>query len=326
MENLDSSCVLCTLLVIVILYISVQIFRLLVADCDLSLQWATRLGRGIGRLRGKVVWITGASSGIGEHLSYELAAAGCRLVLSARRKDELERVKKQCQVSGPLKPEDILVLPLDVLKYNTHSDATETVLKYFGQIDVLVNNAGRTQRAVWEETDLEVDRDMLDLNVLGVLSLTKAVLPHMINTSGGHVVVMSSVAGKVGVPMSGSYCGAKFALHGWFDSLRSEGYEKNIKVTLLCPGPVFSGILKAAMTSKHGENYGIDMKSDEKRMSTRRCAYLSAVAIANELDEVWIALHPVLGLTYLHQYMPAISKWLMKGFGMKKIKELREGR
>lgn len=317
----------CTIIeIVVVAYIAIQILRLIFADCDLQLQWAEKFGRSTGSLARKVVWITGASSGIGEYLSYELAQAGCRLVLSARREEELQRVKKQCLSYGNLMDDDVLVLPLDMLKFDLHKPAVEEVLSRFKQIDVLVNNAGRAQRALWEKTDIQVDRDMLEINVLSVLSLTKQVLPHMIERKEGHIVNMSSIAGKLGAPMSGSYTGAKHALQGWFSCLRVEMFPRNIAVTNICPGPVFSNLLKTSFTEKSGELLGVEMMEGEKRMSTQRCARLSAVAIANRLDEVWIALQPILTFVYLSQYMPTISGWVTKQVGVKYIMKFREGK
>ncbi|KAK7104073.1 dehydrogenase/reductase SDR family member 7-like [Littorina saxatilis] len=307
------------------LIVIVQVTRLVLSDCDLTLQWAEKFGKKVGSLKGQVVWVTGASSGIGEALVYRLAVAGCKLVLSARRKEELENVKEQCVLMGPVKKEDILVLPLDSVKFDTHSAAVQTVLKHFGHIDILVNNAGRSQRAAWLETSVEVDRQILEVNVLGVLSLTKSVLPHMKERGQGQVVVTSSVAGKLGAPFSGSYTGSKHALHGWFETLRVEGNEFNLNVTMLCPGPVFSNLLETAFTEQPGKVVGGSMKEGEKRMATERCAELCAVAIANKLDEAWISLQPILISLYAAQYMPTVFRSVMKGIGMKQLRKLREG-
>ncbi|WAR18269.1 DHRS7-like protein [Mya arenaria] len=213
----------------------------------------------------------------------------------------------QSTAFGSLLDEDILVLPLDLLQFDRHRPAVEEVIARYKQIDVLVNNAGRSQRAAWEKTDLQVDREMLEINVLSVLSLTKQVLPRMLDRGQGHIVNMSSVAGKVGAPLSGSYTGAKHAIQGWFNALRMEMYSRNISVTNLCPGPVFSNLLKGSFTEKTGEVLDVEMKEGEKRMSTERCARLCAVAIANRLDEVWISQHPILLGVYLSQYMPTIG-------------------
>lgn len=315
----------CTIFqLLVVLYIIVQILRLALGDCDLQLQWAEKLGKSTGVLARKVVWITGASSGIGEYLAYELAKAGCRLVLTARREDELNRVKKECLTYGNLMDDDILVLPLDLLKFEQHRPACEEVIARFNKIDILVNNAGRSQRAAWEKTDLQVDRDMIELNVFSVLSLTKVVLPHMLDRKDGHIIVMSSAAGKLAAHNSGSYTGAKHALQGWFSCLRIEVFERNVAVTTICPGPVFSNLLKESFTEDPNKVLNREMKPGENRMTTARCARLCAVAIANRLDEVWISTHPVLFGMYISQYMPTLFGWLSKRLSAKAAK-IRKG-
>ncbi|KAL9982697.1 hypothetical protein ACROYT_G004773 [Oculina patagonica] len=169
-------------------------------------------------LRGKVVWITGASSGIGEYLAYQLAKYGCKLVLSARRKAELDRVKDKCAAiatgldSSFNKDQDILVLPLDLQKFGTHEKLAQDVLKHFGKVDILVNNGGRSQVSLVKKAPLKVDRALLDLNLLGTISLTKAVLPHMIERHEGQIVVVSSILGKFGFPLRATYCASKYAL------------------------------------------------------------------------------------------------------------------
>ncbi|XP_069116277.1 dehydrogenase/reductase SDR family member 7-like [Argopecten irradians] len=317
---------LLTLIVwVVIIFNVVAIVMILLGDADIILQIKEKFGKSVKCLAGQVVWITGASSGIGEELAYELARAGCRLVLSARRTNELERVKKECMLRGSIKEEDILVLKLDSIDFTSHKTAVDKVFKHFKHIDILVNNAGRSQRAMWLKTSLQVDRDMLELNVLGVLSLSKLVLPYMEKRGSGHIVNISSVAGKLGAPMSGSYTGAKHAVQGWFDALRVEIGDKNIHVTNVCPGPVFSNILAVAFTEKEGEEFKGEMNPNEKRMKTDRCAYLIGVAIANKMWEVWITKNPVLFLCYANQYTPNLSKWISGKLGLKAIQKLREG-
>ncbi|XP_005101481.1 dehydrogenase/reductase SDR family member 7 [Aplysia californica] len=321
-------CVLCSLLPLVgyaVVALFVVIVAILLSDADLRLMYAAKFGKQPESLAGKVVWITGASSGIGEHIAYCLAKAGARLVLSARRKDELERVKAACVSLGQVTESDVLVLPLDVVKYETHKEAVQKVLDHFQQIDVLMNNAGRSQRAAWLDVELDVDRDMFETNVLGQVSLTREVLPHMISRKAGLIAVMSSIAGKVGVPMSRSYTGTKHALNGYFGCLATEMSEHNIDVTIICPGPVFSNVTVHAATGKIGETVGRAMDKSEKKMSTERCAQLTCAALANRLYEVWISQNPVLFLAYVGQYMPDLGKWLILKFGVKQIMKMREG-
>lgn len=167
-------------------------------------------------LRGQVVWVTGASSGIGKQLALVLAKHGVRLCLAARRQVELEQVKQECLdvAKNQLKPEDVLVLPMDLLQFNNHQTYFNKVLEHFGHIDVLVNNAGRSQRANWHEVDIEVDRELFELDVFSVVSLTRIYVNYLLKSKKrGHVAVTSSSAGLIPVPSSCSYSGAKFAIH-----------------------------------------------------------------------------------------------------------------
>ncbi|KAL3874945.1 hypothetical protein ACJMK2_037895 [Sinanodonta woodiana] len=313
-------------LLLILVYLLGQAVRLLFAETDLVLQWYELFGKTPASMLGKVVWITGSSSGLGEALAYELAEAGCRLVLSARREDRLKAVKAHCIERSQLKADDILVLPLDMLAFDTHKQAVESVLKYFKKIDILVNNAGRSQRALWEKTSLDVDWEMLQVNVLGPLSLTKAVLPHMLDRREGHVVCTSSVAGKFGIPGLGAYCCSKNALQGAFDCLRNEMHDRNIHVTMVVGGPFFSELLIHAFTETADQSLGLEMKPGEKRMLTRQFAHHMAVAVANKLDEVWISVHPELVYLYINQYFPAFAKRLMVLVGQKRLQKIREGK
>ncbi|XP_012937180.1 dehydrogenase/reductase SDR family member 7 [Aplysia californica] len=299
------------------------------ADTDFLLALYEKFGKDCGSLSGKVVWITGASSGIGEHIAYCLAKSGCRLVLTARRVEELERVKQACISQGPNSAaleKNILVLPLDVVHFHKHREAVQTVLEHFGQIDILVNNAARGQFAEWIKVELDVDRELFETNVLGPVSLSQEVVPHMIKRGGGQIVVTSSMAGKMGLPGARSYTGSKHAIHGYFESLRTEMAGKNIEVTLICPGPTFSQLYLTAATERLGETLGLRMEKTQKRMSTSRCAYLSCVAMANQVSEAWIMQQPVLLTAYIIQYAPVLGRWLLKKFGPKQVQKIREGK
>lgn len=163
-----------------------------------------------------MVWISGASSGIGKQLAVVLAKNGVRLCLSARREAELEKVKQECLAASgsQLSSDDVLVLKMDMLETDKHEANFERVLAYFGQIDVLVNNAGRSQRAKWQDVNLNVDREVFELDVFSVVNLTRIYVKHLLATGHkGHVAVTSSSAGLIGVPDSCSYVGAKFAIH-----------------------------------------------------------------------------------------------------------------
>ncbi len=193
---------------------------------------------------GKVVWLTGASSGIGEALAYELAKRGAKLVLSARRADELERVRKACT-----RPDEHLIVPLDLEYPARFADALDQVEARFGLVDMLFNNAGISQRSLARETSVDVDRRLMEVNYLGTVALTKVVLPGMLARRNGHIVTITSVAGKLGTPMRSGYAASKHALHGFFDSLRAEVWREHVRVSLVCPGFIRTNLPMVALTA-----------------------------------------------------------------------------
>ena len=193
----------------------------------------------------RVVWITGASSGIGEALAARFARENARVVLSARRQPELERVRQHCIDAGAA-PENMLALPLDVTDLPSLPVAADHVISHFGQIDLLINNAGLSQRSLCKDTDLSVYQTLLDVDVMGQIALTKAVLPHMLERQSGHLAVTASVAGKVGVPLRTGYCAAKHAVMGFFDALRAEVEDDGILVSTITPGFIRTDISRNA--------------------------------------------------------------------------------
>ncbi|PNF34814.1 hypothetical protein B7P43_G03781 [Cryptotermes secundus] len=310
-----------------VVFLLFYVLALLFVDCDFALAWAEKFGKPIDCLAGKVVWITGASSGIGEHISLALARAGVKLVLSARREHELERVKQNClKIGKNLTEEDILILPMDMTAVENHSECFHQVISHFGQLDILVNNAGRSQRANWEDIDLAVDKEMFDLNVFGVLSLSRIAVKYFMKMKVGHIVVTSSLVGvnATPFPFSASYAGAKHALHGYFNALRSEKILSNINVTLLCPGPVFSNFLAESFTDRPGEKFGKAVQPTDRRMSVERCGHLCAVAIANKLNEAWISLLPYIPLCYIFVYYPNIGDHMMRLLGPNFFLKIRD--
>lgn len=301
---------------------------LCVIDCDLLLAFNEKFGKSISHLKGKVVFITGASSGIGKHTALALAEHGVKLVLAARRQGTLEQVKAQCLAvaKGSLTPNDVLILQMDMLDMASHKKQFETALAHFGHIDILLNNAGRSQRAEWDSIDIEVDKELFELNVFSVINLTRVALKYF-NTKGeGHVAVTSSVAGFVAVPFSASYTGAKHALHGYYNSLRIEklNSKTDLTVSVICPGPTHSEFLNECFTGTSGEKYGINSKATDRRMTGERCGHLCAVALANKSREAWLCIFPVLHFSYIFVYFPLATHLLMKVAGTQRFFKFRD--
>lgn len=299
-------------------------YVILPADCDLTLFLFKHFGKPVESLEGRVIWITGASSGIGKALAIRLAKAKVRVVLSARSVENLNEVKQKCIEAGGLEEKDVLVLPLDMVQYDQHQSAFDKVIEHFGELDILVCNAGRSQRGRWEMIDLEVDRELFELNVFSLIALSRRVVKYFLQKGKGHVVVTSSTAGKLGAPMSGSYTASKHALQGYFDCLRVEKAGCGLDITMFCPGPVDSNLLKVCFTEEKGKELGQERKG--KRMSAERCADLFAISIANKLLEVWVADQPVLTMYYLNQFIPSLMKCALQVLPLKAIMKLRDGR
>ncbi|RWS29581.1 dehydrogenase/reductase SDR family member 7-like protein [Leptotrombidium deliense] len=307
----------------------VLLYLFFTLDCDVTLFVAEKFGKKPNALKNKVVWITGASSGIGEGLAYILAAAGSKLVLSGTNESNLNQVRRKCLESNPiLEDSDVLIVPFNITHCDKHKDKVKEVLQHFKKIDILVNNAGKSQRASFEEIDLEVDKELFDINVFGLINLTRLVAKYWYESNlKGHLVVTSSLTGKVGVPYSATYTASKHALHGYFEAIRLESFCKGICVTLVCPGPVFSAVLQNALKGKKGEVVGGSGHSaDSKRMTAQRCGYLMSIAIANKLDEVWVTEHPYLLMLYAMQYFPSITRFILCRFLTKeRISKMRDG-
>ncbi len=250
--------------------------------------------------KGNVVWITGASSGIGEALAYQSAKAGAKLVLSARRENELERVKKACKLSE----KDILVLPLDLGEHNQMQQKVQQVMDYFGRIDTLINNGGISQRSMIIDTDFSVYKKLVDVDYLGTVALSKAVLPVFVKQKSGHYGVITSLMGKFASPLRSGYCGAKHALHGFFDALRMEHHDDNIKVTLICPGYIQTNVSVNALTSDGSSQNTMD-KATGAGMPAEKCALEIISAIENGKMETLIGGKETLAV-YIKRFFPGL--------------------
>ncbi|MDF1675605.1 MAG: SDR family oxidoreductase [Vicingaceae bacterium] len=180
----------------------------------------------------KVIWVTGASSGIGEALVYELAKRNCKLILSARREAELQRVKENTN----LPDEQILILPIDLEQFKNAQTWVNKVIEKFSTIDILINNGGISQKSLAMETIEAVEQKFWNINYFGNVALSKAVLPIMQQKKYGKVVVITSILGKFGLPQLSTYAATKHALYGFYESLRLELVKDNVSVLLAAPG------------------------------------------------------------------------------------------
>jgi short-subunit dehydrogenase len=191
---------------------------------------------------GKTVWITGASSGIGEGLATAFGRAGAKLVLSGRRIEALSDVAGRCQT-------EVMTLPFDTTDLDALPGIAARAEAFTGGIDILVNNAGISQRSLALDTDFDVYRRIMEVDFFAPLRLTQLVLPAMVRRGSGALVNVSSVAGKVGSPLRTAYCGAKHALVGWSDALRAEIAQYGVTVHVVTPGFVATHIADNALTA-----------------------------------------------------------------------------
>jgi short-subunit dehydrogenase len=269
----------------------------------------------MGKLTNKVIWITGASSGIGEALVYELAKKGVRLIISARRKEELERVKGNCPGIAQV---NVRILPLDLSEPSTLKLHTEAAIQLFGHIDILINNGGISQRSLAKDTELDVDRRIMEVDYFGTISLTKYLLPHFLKHKAGHIVTVSSVMGKIGTPYRTGYAAAKHALHGFYDSLRAELWKdsKNIHVTLVCPGWINTNL---SITALLGDGSPQNKKDDthEQGMHPAKFARKMIRAIEDKKREVYIGGAKEVFAIYLDRYMPGLFSKIVRNANVK---------
>ncbi|MBE9464877.1 SDR family oxidoreductase [Dyadobacter subterraneus] len=247
----------------------------------------------------KVVWITGASAGIGEALAMAFAKEGAKLVLTARRKEELERVK----IATGLPDLSVLILPFDVTEFDKAEGAAAEIIAKFQKIDIMVHNAGISQRSYIKDTDLDVYKKLMDVNFYSTVAITKAVLPYMIKQQSGHFIVISSVAGKIGTIMRSGYNASKHALQGFYDSLRAESYNDNIKVTTICPGYIRTNISVNAINEKGGK-FGKMDANQEKGIAPEECARQILNAVKKDKKEIYIGGLKEVAAIYVKRFLP----------------------
>ncbi len=260
-------------------------------------------------IKDKVIWITGASSGIGEELAYGLSLRGAKLILSSRRVAELERVQHNCANPG-----DVRILPLDLTDSSSLETKVTDAIALFGHIDIMVHNGGISQRGLVAETAITVHREVMELNYFSYIILTKALLPHFIERGSGHFVVISSVMGKIGTPMRAAYAAAKHALHGYFDCLRAEVVKQGIKVTIITPGYIHTPISVIS-----GDGSFLVSKSEEIKggFPADKAARQIIKAIQNEKYEPYIgkfAGEERLALV-VKRFLPRLFTRLISRFG-----------
>jgi dehydrogenase/reductase SDR family protein 7B len=252
------------------------------------------------KFKDKVVWITGASSGIGEALAYEFTREGAKTILSSNEQEELDRVKKKCEEMGG---ESFVVL-IDMFDSQALERSVNIAIDRYGKIDVLVNNAGISHRSVVYETDIAFDRKIMEIDFFSYVILSKNILPHMLEREGGQIAVTSSISGLFGFPLRSAYAAAKHAVKGYFETMGIELRDKNIFVTVAFPGRIRTNISLHAL-NKDGQAQGKMDKSLAAGMPVEKCAKKYMNAIYKKKREVLIGGRELL-MVYIYRY----CRWL----------------
>lgn len=246
----------------------------------------------------KTIWITGASSGIGEALAIEWSSYKPVLILSGRNIEKLNQVKSICEQNGA----KASVVELDLTNNKSIEKATASIFTLHPKIDILVNNGGISQRATVLDASIEVDRKVMETNFFGAISLTKKVLPAMVKNKDGHIVVISSIVGKFGFPLRSAYSASKHALQGYFDSLRAEMVDDNIHVTIVSPGRIVTNISYNAV-DKDGNKHGIMDPGQAKGMPADICAKKIIKAVRKRKKDILVG-HSEVIMVHIKRFLP----------------------
>ena len=248
--------------------------------------------------KGKVVWITGASSGIGEALVYEFSIRGARLIISSNDLPGLERVKSSCGNQSDM----VNCIPFDLFDIKGIEKLIQQQINTVGKIDYLLNIGGISQRSRIEETPLWLDRKIFEINFFGTIGFTKAVLPYMIRQKSGHILATSSISGRFGFPLRSAYSASKQALHGFFETLYLENKSNNIKVSVIIPGRVRTQISMHALDSR-GKEHGKMDEGQANGLTPETAAKIIIRGIIRDKREILVG-RGELALLYIRRICP----------------------
>jgi len=249
-------------------------------------------------MKDKVVVITGASSGIGRALAIEFASKGARLALGARRTELLEELRTE------LPETELLLVKTDVSQEDDCRNLIEETIQHYGKMDVLINNAGISMRAIFEEVDLKVIRQLMDVNFYGTVYCSKYALPHLLKSQGSLVGVIS-IAGYVGLPGRTGYSASKFAIRGFLDTVRIENLKKGLHVLVAAPGFTASEVRKSALTND-GSEQGESPRNESKMMTAEECARQIVRAVEKRKRELILTFTEGKLTVFLGKFFPAL--------------------
>ena len=255
----------------------------------------------------KTVWITGASSGIGRAAANRWAELGARVILSSRKEEALQEVANQWSEE---QQSQSFILPLDLSQAEQLPGKVAEALQWAKTIDVMVHCGGISQRSTVLETDLSVDRRVMEVDYFGTLALTKALLPHFVERQAGQFVVVTSLMGLFSSPLRSGYCGAKHALHGFFESLRAEHHDDDIGVTMVCPGFIHTNISMNAVVGDGSQQGTMDAKTGAG-LTPEECAARLIRAVERRKPQVLIGRFEIVG-AYLKRFAPGLMRRIVR--------------
>lgn len=314
------------LLAILLLYTVKKVCDLVRASCDLHLM--SRRDPPEDYFFGKVVWVVGASQGIGKALAARWVACGARVILSSRNIDSLSALKKELVSLPGIKDGDVFVLPIDITDGFPQVERTaQLAYQKFGILDYVVYNVGASQHAPVEETSHQVAEQLLGMNFTGQVALARALQPIFLSQGHGHHVVIASMASIVPSPGQAIYSATKSALRSYFLSMAAELHSRGIHVSVICPGPVDVGD-SVQMRKVYGRDGLIQQKNTSKsssRVSVDIFTKLALRAVYNNVDECWISKNPVLLMGYLLRLFPLVGMKVLKKIGPGRVRQFDKG-
>ncbi len=268
--------------------------------------------------KNQVVWITGASSGIGEAFAHKFASEESKIILTARRIEKLNEIKKTLTQKG-IHSENITLLPADLSDISALPALAKKAISIYGTLDVLMNNAGVSQRGYAEDMPFDVEMKIFNLDLISPIALTKAILPHFIQNKQGRIIVTSSLLGVLAIPSSTSYCGAKHGVNGYFGALAYELRPSGIQVQILQPGFVKTEISLQALNTK-GESHGKIDSDHRDAMSAETFVHRAFKQILR--NKMYITVAGKEGLAhYVHRFCPGLYQFLVQRMAHKLFKE-----
>ena len=258
----------------------------------------------------KTIWITGASSGIGKACSEVYANRGYRVILSSRRKSALEDVATELSKSEKVNRDDLFIVKLDLSDSSNFKSVVKDVIKKVGVIDIILHAGGISQRSLAVNTSIDVDRRVMEIDYFGTIALTKALLPHFIANKNGQIVVITSLMGVFSSPLRSGYCGAKHALHGFFEALRAEVYDQGISISMVLPGFIATDISINAVVGDGSKQGTMDTKTGAG-MTPLECAKKLARGVDKKKPEILIGRSEILAV-YLKRFFPNLLRRIIR--------------